>query len=103
MPCLLQIDFPTQGPFGAAMTEAFTELAESIDGEPGLLWKIWTENRETAEAGGVYLFESHETAQRYLRKHTERLTGFGITGITAKVFDVNESLSRINHAPLRRE
>jgi hypothetical protein len=102
MPYLLQMDFPTEGPFGSAMTEAFTELAESINDEPGFLWKVWTENSDTREAGGVYLFESREAAQRYLDKHTRRLGGFGIAGITAKVFEVNEALSAINHAPLDR-
>ena len=98
MPILLQMDFPTEGPFGPAMTEAFTELARSINDEPGFLWKIWTENQETEEAGGIYLFESQETAQRYLRKHSERLSQFGVTGIRARTFQVNEALSAINHA-----
>lgn len=100
MPCLLQIHFPTDGPFGAAMADAFPELAESINDEPGFRWKIWTENRDTAEAGGIYLFETPEAARRYLRKHTERLNHFGITDITSKVFEVNDVLSAINHAPL---
>ncbi|MHA6803774.1 monooxygenase [Salinifilum ghardaiensis] len=103
MPHLLQVDFPTQGPFGTAMTDAFAELAESINDEPGFLWKIWTENRHAAEAGGIYLFASHEDAQRYLNKHTERLNGFGITGVTGKIFEINEALSAINHAPLPQE
>ncbi|GAA4867015.1 monooxygenase [Saccharopolyspora cebuensis] len=102
MPYLLQMDFPTRGPFGSAMAEAFAELAASINDEPGFRWKIWTENADAGEAGGIYLFESHETAQRYLHKHTERLSGFGITGVTAKIFEVNEALSAINHAPLPR-
>lgn len=101
MPYLLQMDFPTEGPFGEAMAEAFTELALSINDEPGFLWKIWTENRSTAEAGGIYLFESYEAAERYLRKHTERLSGFGLTNITSKIFKVNDTLSAINRAPLR--
>ncbi len=76
--------------------------AASVNDEPGFCWKIWTENSDTGEAGGVYLFESHETAQRYLHKHTARLNGFGITGVTAKIFEVNDALSTINHAPLPR-
>lgn len=102
MPCVLQMDFPTEGPFGAAMADAFSELAESINDEPGFLWKIWTESRDTNEAGGIYLFASYEDAQRYLHKHTERLGGFGITDITSKIFEVNDTLSAINHAPLPR-
>ncbi|GEM_PF-4489121 len=32
--------------------------------------------------------------------HTERLAGFGITGVEARFFDVNEPLSILNHAGL---
>ena len=39
MPYLLQVDFPMPGPFGAAMVQAFTELAHSINQEPGMRWK----------------------------------------------------------------
>ncbi|MDR7304235.1 monooxygenase [Haloactinomyces albus] len=103
MPCVLQMDFPTDGPFGAAMAEAFAELAESINDEPGFRWKVWTENRDAGEAGGIYLFDSYETAQRYLDKHTERLSGFGISAVNGKIFEVNEALSAINHAPVSGE
>ena len=44
---VLQIDFPFNGPFGEDMHKAMQPLAESIIQEPGLLWKIWTENVET--------------------------------------------------------
>ena len=55
MSVLLQVDFPFAGPWGEAMTEALRGLAESIANEPGLIWKIWTENPATAEAGGISL------------------------------------------------
>ncbi len=99
MATLLQFDFPFQGPFGAAMTEALDGLARSIADEPGLLWKIWTENADEGLAGGIYLFETPEAAAAYARKHSERLAGFGITGIRAKTFDVNQGLSRLTRAP----
>ena len=92
---LLQIDFPTDGPFGAQMSAAFAALAQSIATEPGLLWKIWTENAETKEAGGVYLFADMASLERYLAMHTARLQSFGVTGIRSKIFDVNASLSAI--------
>ena len=95
---LLQIDFPIEGPFGANMTEAFSDLAKDIATEEGLIWKIWTENAETKEAGGIYLFQDIENANRYLKKHTERLNSFGIENIKAKVFDVNIPLSQIDKA-----
>jgi hypothetical protein len=63
-----------------------------------LIWKIWTENTETKEAGGIYLFQDIENANRYLKKHTERLNSFGIENIAAKVFDVNIPLSHIDKA-----
>jgi len=99
MATLLQFDFPFQGPFGAEMTQALDGLARSIAEEPGLLWKIWTENASEGLAGGIYLFATPETAAAYAKKHGERLAGFGITGIRAKIFDVNEGLSRLTRAP----
>lgn len=96
---LLQIDFPFSGPFGAEMARAMADLAHAIAQEPGLIWKIWTENQTTQESGGIYLFEDEATASAYLRKHTERLQGFGISRINAKLFDVNEPLSVIDRSP----
>ncbi|WP_374340840.1 YdhR family protein [Azonexus sp.] len=49
MPYLLQVDFPYPGPWGDAMTAAMTGLAQSIAGEPGLLWKLWTENEAAGD------------------------------------------------------
>lgn len=97
---LLQIDFMMDGPFGEAMSEAFAPLAESIAQEKGLIWKIWTENAATKEAGGIYLFEDEASAMAYLQMHTERLNSFGISPINAKIFDINESLSLIDRAPI---
>lgn len=98
---LLQIDFPTEGPFGEAMSEAFKELAQSIQQEPGLIWKIWTENKETKEAGGIYLFENEALLKQYLDMHTQRLQSFGISNIRAKIFDVNEPLTVITKGAAR--
>jgi hypothetical protein len=100
MATLLQIDFPYRGPFGNQMSEAMAGLAHSISEEPGFIWKVWTENEITSEAGGVYLFVDEETALAYLEMHTARLKGFGISKINTKVFNVNEDLSKITHAPL---
>ena len=41
---LVQLHFNLEGPFGSEMSEQLVELAESINQEPGFLWKIWTEN-----------------------------------------------------------
>ncbi len=98
---LLQIDFPFTGPFGEAMAQAMQPLAETIIEEPGLLWKIWTENVETQEAGGIYLFSDAPAAQAYLEMHSARLSASGVTGIRAKLFDVNRPLSEICKGPMQ--
>lgn len=97
MPKLLQIDFSFNGPFGDKMVEALKDLAISITEEPGFIWKLWTENENLQEAGGIYLFENEEAAQSYLSKHTARLKGLGVPEVNAKVFDVNEPLSKITN------
>lgn len=38
------------------MSEAFRGLAESINGEPGLIWKVWIEDEAAGLSGGIYLF-----------------------------------------------
>lgn len=99
---LLQVDFTMDGPFGAEMSEGFQELAHSINDEEGVIWKIWTEDAAAKEAGGVYLFETNESAKKYLVMHSARLTSFGITNIRGKIFEVNEALSNINQGPIQK-
>lgn len=100
MAYLLQVDFKMDGPFGNEMSEGFKDLALSINEEEGFLWKIWTEDAQAKEAGGIYLFETKETAQSYLTMHSARLTSFGITDIRGKIFEINEALSTINNGPI---
>lgn len=100
-PILVQFDFSYKGPFGKDMTAAMTDLAKSITQEPGFIWKIWTENEKTQEAGGIYLFEDEKSAQAYINKHSARLKMFGINQVNAKVFDVNAPLSEITKGTLR--
>lgn len=99
MSYVLQVDFKMNGPFGDEMAEAFSDLAKSINEEDGFIWKIWTENSEKNEAGGIYLFETKETAEKYNIMHTSRLADFGITDINAKIFSVNPKLTEINKGP----
>ncbi|MDA7817678.1 monooxygenase [Sulfurimonas sp.] len=96
----LQIDFPYSGPTGDDMAEAYKELAHAINNEKGIVWKIWTENVEAEESGGIYLFEDKESCNEYLEMHIKRLDSFGIKDVRAKVFDVNEKLSLLTKAPI---
>ena len=97
MKYILQVDFPYHGPFGDNMTNAMADLAKDISNESGLIWKIWTETQAENIAGGIYLFENLNDAQRYLDKHTKRLKSFGINDIRGKIFNINEALSSINN------
>jgi hypothetical protein len=85
--------FPFPGPWGMQLTEHARGLAGDIAGENGLVWKIWLENFETGHAGGIYLFEDADAAERYRRKHELRLTAMGVSGVMADVFSVNTELS----------
>jgi len=100
MAVLVQVSFPMQGPWGQEMAEAFRGLAESINSEPGYLWKVWVEDEQAGRSGGIYLFDTREHAEAYVDMHTERLAGFGITEVSAAFSDVNEPLSTLNRATL---
>lgn len=98
MKYLIQIDFPHNGPFGKEMSDFMADLAKDIANEAGLEFKIWTENEERKEAGGIYLFNNLKDANRYLEKHTKRLKAFGYDNIKAKIFNINEELSLLSKA-----
>lgn len=96
---LIQMHFKAPGPFGEQMATAYRELAESINQEPGFIWKIWTENAQTREAGGIYCFENEALANAYVAKHTQRLKAFGVDEVICAQFDINQPLTRLNHGP----
>ena len=97
---LLQVDFDYTGPFGEALSNMMVELAESINHEPGIIWKIWTESEQDKLGGGIYLFEDESSAEKYLAMHTARLKSMGINSVRGQVFDVNQPLSKINQGPI---
>jgi Putative mono-oxygenase ydhR len=92
---LLQINFSYNGPWGNDMAQAYTELAQTISETPGLLWKIWIENSNAQETGGIYLFDDEASLDSFLKEHTASLNSFGIEDINVKKFDVNEPLTEI--------
>lgn len=102
MAYVLQVDFKMNGPFGDELAETFTDIAKSINEEDGIIWKIWTESPETMEAGGIYIFESKETAEKYIDMHSKRLAGFGIVDVNAKIFAINSKLTEINNGPVNK-
>jgi hypothetical protein len=98
---VLQVDFKMNGPFGDEMAEAFSDLAKGINEENSFMWKIWTESPETNEAGGIYIFETKETAEKYMDMHSKRLASFGITDVNAKIFAINSKLTEITKGPIK--
>lgn len=97
-PVLVHIDFPHPGPWGPGMAGAFADLARSIAGEPGLLWKLWLEDEPAGRAGGAYLFRNRADAERYLRMHRERLAVWGIVDLAVTIREVNAALSGLSGA-----
>lgn len=95
---LLQINFgfPAQM-MGEALTSGAKGLAESINNEEGFISKIWIENTQTEESGGIYLFKDMASAQKYATMHLKRVEAMGAKDIECKYFSVNEPLSQINH------
>lgn len=97
---LLQIDFPFAGPWGETIAQTLTPFAQDIATEPGLLWKIWTENQQEGRAGGIHLFISEEALDRFMEKQVSRLALLGVTEYRMKKFNVSGALNEITRAPL---
>lgn len=97
---LLLIDYHFSGPWGIEMAAEYFGLAHHIANVPGLIWKVWTENPETGEAGGVYLFEDEASLDAYLGGKMERMRAAGVQGLRARKSDVNEPLTRITRGRL---
>ena len=76
------------------------ETAAPFVSLPGLQWKIWLDGEEERRAGGIYLFADDTSAHAYADMHTKRLESFGVTGIRAKFFDVNEALTSVTRGPI---
>lgn len=97
---LLQMDYLFSGPWGEEMAAEYSALAHRIADVPGLICKVWTDNRETGEAGGVYLFADEASLDAYLGPKLERMKAAGVEGLRARKFDVNEPLTRITRGRL---
>lgn len=69
---------------------------------PGLIWKIFTNNSETSESCGIYLFDTLEAARAYLEG--DRVAGMkqspDFLNVSARIGEVLEGPSRLAGAPL---
>ncbi|MFE4106040.1 YdhR family protein [Almyronema epifaneia] len=100
---LVQVLFSYAAAGSPAASQAATERAHRIAAEvSGLIWKIWTYDATTAEAGGVYLFTDEASAQAYLAgpifASLKALPE--VENMQVRLLDVDSDRSQITRAPL---
>ena len=99
---LLQLNFKITSTVKdyAALVAPF---ADPIAKSPGLEWKVWIFNEQNHEAGGIYLFRDEASVNAYmngdivaaLKKQPT------IKDISAKIFDVEETLTQKTRGPVK--
>ena len=98
---ILQINLHYSGPWKSDYVATYTELAKQIAQLPGLGWKIWLENEETSEAGGIYLFDDEVSMQTFIADQAARLKAIAeVNQVSIKSFDITEDLTAITRGPI---
>lgn len=98
---ILQINLTYSGPWQSDYVTAYTDLAQQIAQLPGLRWKIWLENKETTEAGGIYLFDDEASMQAFIADQKARLSNISaVSDVMIKSFDITEELTTITRGPI---
>jgi hypothetical protein len=99
---LLQINFTIT----SSAKDYATLVAPFVDPiakTPGLEWKVWIFNEQNHEAGGIYLFRDEASVNAYM--HGDIVAGLGkqptIKDISAKIFDVDETLTQKTRGPIK--
>ncbi|WP_431113033.1 YdhR family protein [Variovorax paradoxus] len=76
---LIHISFSHAGPWGAEMAKTFEMHGDRwLAQGPGLLWKVWTQNRYAGRVGATCLFNSDSAANNYLNDQLPKLEVFGL-------------------------
>jgi len=77
---LVHISFPHAGPWGEEMTKSFEAYGNGWTSRgPGLLWKVWTQNRYAGRVGATCLFDSDSAANDFLSDQLPKLRNFGLS------------------------
>jgi hypothetical protein len=73
------------------------QLAPTFAAVPGLIAKVWLDNPETNTFGGVYTFDSRESAQAYLQGDLAAQVASNphFANMTVRDFGVIESATRV--------
>jgi Putative mono-oxygenase ydhR len=99
---ILQINFKFTSS-AADYVKMVAPLTDPIASVPGLNWKVWLMNEKDHEAGGIYQFRDESSANAYLA--SDIVKGMKqqstIKDITAKLFDVEETLSQKTRGPIK--
>lgn len=77
--------------------DQFTPFMMNI---PGLVWKIWIYNGEKKITGGIYHFDSKESARNYINGPIFEEVKKTFTHIDYEIFDLLERPSRATNAPV---
>jgi hypothetical protein len=98
---ILQVNFKlnVSVPEYHEICEAFVPALADI---PGMQWKIWLLNEAEGEAGGVYLFDSDESLQRYLASPViaKVKSHPAFREISVKIFGVIEDMTALTRGPV---
>ncbi|WP_107676430.1 YdhR family protein [Agrobacterium sp. LAD9] len=90
-------DFGKNEPF-----ETTLERAHAFENLEGLIWKIWLRDRSANRGGGVYLFESHDTAQAWVDRYKDKPLQPWTSNSHWEITGVDEKLSEVTFAALGR-
>jgi hypothetical protein len=98
---ILQMNFSLNVPV-AEYQKIADSLAHAFVDVPGLRWKIWLINPVAQEPGGIYLFDSQASLDRYVNgplvAQMRSLTS--IRNILMKQFDVMPDLTVLTRGPV---
>jgi hypothetical protein len=66
---------------------------------PGLIWKIWIDNEERGEYGGIHLFEDEQSLENYLNSDSMAQTKT-MRDVSIKKFSIAEEPTRMTRGPI---
>ena len=99
---ILQINFKYNNVSAAEFEQAVNPMAEPISEVNGLRWKVMMHNEETAEAGGVYLFENAASLDAFLSGPlAAQVTSHpALSDFSVKQFGIMEEFTAITRGPV---
>lgn len=96
---IAQVNYSTDFTGGRSRAEK-VKYAQEQELIPGFIWKYWLVNKDNGRGGGIFLFEDRASAEAWVEARKSRTFPASTTNITVELFDIDEELSRISHAPL---